>query len=449
MSAFASAPRADGASMILLAVLLIALPGVLYNNLNNTGLVNTSGAQICSADPSQPICQLSASVACQANPAYCTLTGQTISFLNAQSPFTQLLQGNIFGAFTLITSNGAVTSHGPFDWAGSNNFYTGNCIVQDNNKSSIGLTQYGFLSCTASNPDGSNMTLAQTQQTGGGGRLLTNWNTNYYGSSVQVPFYQLTYKTTGSVSSLQCNWQMQINYTFNSAAYEGWTWYGCDYANLNAFSGSFPSLAGLKTYNVTSFLVAVPWAQGNLVTAKSHVCPWSYYASTGHVQCYYLPASIQFENWDSYSCFTTTSGATRQQYPFVVSPQCDSWYANFKQQTQNSGGTAGANFGLFTPFVTFFLGIIFFFLGLGINFAFGGSILGSGTTVGGGVNRQGTKLMQVLGLGLVIFSFVYAEFSVWYTSGLLPIGLDGATGIISILLGGLFWFGVYLWATME
>jgi hypothetical protein len=121
----------------------------------------------------------------------------------------------------------------------------------------------------------------------------------------------------------------------------------------------------------------------------------------------------------------------------------------FKQNYQNLAGSAGGNsfnFGWFTPIITFIIGIALLLLGLGIGISGGGSILGSGTTLGYTTNMQGTKLAQNMGIGLIIWSPLYSQFSTWFTSGLLPSGMDGATGIVSLILTGALFFGIW-WQT--
>ncbi|MDE1824737.1 MAG: hypothetical protein KGH74_05605, partial [Candidatus Micrarchaeota archaeon] len=247
---------------------------------------------------------------------------------------------------------------------------------------------------------------------------------------------------TNNGHAMSCNFQMQLNYTYASAAYAGWTYYGCDIWNPPAHTGctqEIPSTVSCLTKQYYwSFLISIPWQQGVLSSAKDYAC-----TSVGAGDyCWHIQANIQTEQWDSEECLPIVPSDVIHQ-----SPQCAQWFSNYKAQVQAGSGGSPVSFGAFTPIVTFLIGVIFFFMGLGINFTMGGSILGSGTTFGAGSNRQGTKLFQVLGLGLLVWSIFYSEFATWFTSSLLPYGFDGPTGIISVLLTGLFFFGVYEWAT--
>jgi hypothetical protein len=115
--------------------------------------------------------------------------------------------------------------------------------------------------------------------------------------------------------------------------------------------------------------------------------------------------------------------------------------------TPQGGGTA-LQAGFLTPFLAIIVGLILFLVGLGINLQAGGSIFGSGTTLGAGVNPQGTRLAQTLGMALMAYVPLYSEFSSWFTSGFLPNGLDGTIGVIGLGITTCLFAGV-IWLTMQ
>ena len=88
----------------------------------------------------------------------------------------------------------------------------------------------------------------------------------------------------------------------------------------------------------------------------------------------------------------------------------------------------------------FLAGVIVLLGGLGLQ-------LGMGGGVSAGVNPQGSKLFQVIGITLILWSFLTSEFGTWYSSGILPYGLDGTFGIVGSVITGAMFLGAYTWAT--
>lgn len=84
--------------------------------------------------------------------------------------------------------------------------------------------------------------------------------------------------------------------------------------------------------------------------------------------------------------------------------------------------------------IGFIFGIGLLFGGLGLTIAL--SVLASGTTIG--FNAQGTKMMQVMGIALVIWSFVFSEFGSWLSVFTLGLGT-----IIYILFTAMYFVGIY------
>jgi hypothetical protein len=404
-----------GMDLVVISLIVVAVPGLIYNNFANSNLAEASAPDLTCPGYPNVTCQGSVNVGCQAtspNSTPCDLNGSSISFLNGQSPFTQVLQGNIFALFTDLNGvgdqgPGAQTTlsgtHGPFDVAQGGTYYQTNAYGENSTKGGSQIN-WGIESLTQTFTDNSNVTRAEAA-------TWNNWNTAQSDFSGKAQFFQLT----GNASYVfSCNWLAQINYTALSNG-PGFTYFGCDLVNG---AGS-----GIITDPTWSVLVAMPV---NIGVVK---------ADPGVSTHQYLYA--QLENWDTYECAGAQSAsATVRDFQ---SAQCTSFLASFKGI--NLPGTSVD----FVPSVSaaslgFFAGIMLFLLGLGFQFGFGGG-------VSTGVNKQGTKLAQVMGLGLIAWSFLYSEFAVWFTSGILPYGLDGATGIVSIVASGIFFTGVYGWAT--
>jgi hypothetical protein len=94
-------------------------------------------------------------------------------------------------------------------------------------------------------------------------------------------------------------------------------------------------------------------------------------------------------------------------------------------------------------FFAMIAGMILLFMGLGLNFAF--SILTNGGTLG--VNEQGTKMAQVMGIGLVVWSFITSEFAYWvffnYQSGFIGTLLSLVFTSMYSVLTVIFFLGLY------
>lgn len=100
-------------------------------------------------------------------------------------------------------------------------------------------------------------------------------------------------------------------------------------------------------------------------------------------------------------------------------------------------GSSGTGLNVFT-FLGFVIGIILFIMSFGIGFGGGASVLGSGPSFQFSSNAQGTKLAQTLGIGLLIFTPIYSEFSSWiFTLGF------GIGTIVSTIIFVMFFFGLY------
>lgn len=403
-----NAATTTGIILMFISLLIITIPGLVVNNLAANGLVPTSQTQTCSTDPNQPTCVLNTAVGCQANPAYCNLSGSSISFLNKASPFTQLAQGNIFGFFTGLTNNGTGVQggRGPFDALGGV-FLNGECEVFQNVDGH--QTNAAINKCTQTNLDNSNMTQANTA-------TWNNWNVLQTGLPAKsLQFYHLS----NASFAMTCSWDAQINYTALANG-PGWTYFGCD------VSQGALSISGSRIW---SLLVAMPVSTGGIPPGMHH---WNLFFMLMH---------SDFDSGNGPSLSST--GFFNNQY--------NNWIFSFKGILISGSPFSSQYFvpGINGPMLAWLAGIVLFIIGLGLNFAINGTFFGTGGGVSAGVNRQGTKLAQVLGIGLMIYAPFYSEFSSWFTTGYFPYGLDGATGGISIAIAALFFGGVLWWATQN
>lgn len=199
---------------------------------------------------------------------------------------------------------------------------------------------------------------------------------------------------------------MQVNTT--NTANPGYTWYGCD---LNS-----PPVAGFESPVIWSYLVSIPNNVGLL------------HGSYGHYTVF-----VQPESWDAGACPDVIEGIYGSAP--VWSQQCINMVDG-----ASTTGNSGFNFGLLTPIILFIIGIALFLIGLGLQISAGGTIFGTGTSLGVGANAQGTRLAQVVGLGLIVWIPLYSEFGTWIVPANFPYGISI---IVTFLITGMFFFGVF------
>jgi hypothetical protein len=94
-------------------------------------------------------------------------------------------------------------------------------------------------------------------------------------------------------------------------------------------------------------------------------------------------------------------------------------------------------------FFALIAGMILLFMGFGFNIMI--SLLTNGGSLG--INEQGTKMAQVFGIGLTIWSFITSEFAYWvfspYGSGLIGSILTLTFTAVYSVLGIMFFLGLY------
>ena len=94
-------------------------------------------------------------------------------------------------------------------------------------------------------------------------------------------------------------------------------------------------------------------------------------------------------------------------------------------------------------FFAFLAGLVLIVMGFGLNLAF--SILTNGGTIG--INEQGTKLAQSMGIALTVWAFVTSEFGYIFITvfnfGLLGLILNVILGAVYTIMSVMFFIGIY------
>lgn len=444
---------------MITALCTLVFIGLVVNNLTANALTPTSTAQTCSA--ATLTCTLTANVGCQAAAANCNLSGSSISFLNQNSPFTALIQGNVFGFFNGLTNTysqginsiGATTGSGisqtttsPFGAIGGGPYFPVNC--QKSAAPGQSWASFIITGCTLVSNLGNRNFSSSTAA--GAVVKLRNWNTlaSQANENITTPFFNLQ-QTGNATYSFVCT-QINAGHTYlgttNASALPGqqpfgyWAIYGCDLVPI-AGTGTCPALGDVNTAGCPYFssLISIPLSNGNGTLVGGIATPLPQASGSPHFNAY-----MQTAQWDTGFCVVYLQ-LNVNKYASTACLAATGALNAKNYQSVNEAINTGITF--FSPAFAWILSIILLILGLGINFRLGGGVLGTGGTVGAGVNRQGTKLAQVLGLGLMIWIPFYSEFSPWFTSGFLPYGLDGATGVISIVLTAVYFGGVFWWST--
>jgi hypothetical protein len=417
-------------ALIIMSLLILVLPGAIFNVYATDGFKSADPALTCPGG-ADVTCQGSITEGCQAVATQCSLNnGLTVSLLNQNSPFTALLSGNLGGLWQFLNGQGTTTSgafpQGPFDIGGSatqGTYYVAQC-AKNNVAAHPSVRLFVITQCTQMNPSGNqNVTKAAAVR-------LTNWNTgaNQANEVVTTPFYNLNFGPNGSSYNFNCALVGQgtsvtgFGSSNHTSDLNGYTYFGCD-----LYKGANPNIASNPWFSV---MVAIP-----------NTTSQSMGANYQHFTAFFIPVA-----WEAYIC--GLAGYQPTLYLAYQSPQCTNFFNSLNRWTVDAAGNT-FNGGILAPLITFVIGMALLLLGLGINFQVNGSFFGSGAGLAVGSNTQGTKLAQIIGLALLTWSPLYSEFSTWFTSGLLPFGLDGSitaissgSGVIALVLTGMFFLGV-------
>lgn len=389
---------------IFFPILLLCSVGLTFNWLANSG-VNVynnyiSGAPYpCVYQNSNPTAcpfvynpPVQSSSNCVTQNPNCNVTNTAaIPFLNANSPFTYLIELNPYGFLSELL-NGAETPNtytlGYTGCFATNSSY----IVQNYTGSGINNFQcYAFVSnngvSTASNP--TIVEIINATSNNGNQSIYSVYGCPFVNSHQANPN-----DTTIGGKATSCG----INYGGNWALLSGNFFYIVNGTSLT--SGQCTILG--QTYTTCGVFWRIYFSGG----VTTFTCPNQVNDATNHTNL-----------WNS-------SGTTPK-----VNLKKTLSYCLIPYQVSNSG-TLGSILG----FWAFMAGIIILVIGIGINLDV--SVAGNGVTIGS--NEQGTKQAIILGFFVMLFGFAYSEFGFWLNS--LPFGL----GIITLLmLGGLSLYGIY------
>ena len=353
-------------------------------------------------------CSIPGETGCAANANNCQIGGATgvDSLFNPNSPFTPILEGNIYGLFSEITGGGLGSSvnHGPYDASGGGAYITGSCAGEFTTAGDK-YDSLDIASCTQT-LDNANVS------TPGNASTITNWNPTTSLVDYAQPIYNWT---SGSTNLFVCFWQQSYNYSSS----DGYNWYGCD---LQARA----PVNGTSSVAIWSILVSIPTS--------------TVYASDVPVSSYlHLNVYLQGEGWDTEGCSDSIS--LPQSFGDFGSSAC----TNFFQNVENQKGSF-SDFGFFGPIVGLAVGIALFLVGLNMTVSASGSVLGSGTSFLVGTGPQGARLAQSIGIGLIVWTPMFSEFGGWLTSGLL--GSTGLGILTLFLVTGAFFFGAF-WQALS
>lgn len=161
-------------------------------------------------------------------------------------------------------------------------------------------------------------------------------------------------------------------------------------------------------------------------------------------------ATVNFEdsssNINTFSalCLTygTYYGSVGNANNKVTSLVCNT-FSNAGQLAPNTANNVLSPSTLLSFALTLIGGLLVVFIGLGIYIQVGGSVLATGLQSAFGSNPQGTRQAFTFGVAMLVWFPLYSEFNTWFNSGILPYGLDGLTGIVSIGLIALFFIGTF------
>jgi hypothetical protein len=308
-----------GIGMMVFSLAVLVIIGVMYNNFTSSGaFTNPNPSGNCNgASPSINCAQFPTVLPCNI-PANCKL--QTPNFLNQQSPFTYLIQGNLIG---FVSSFSAV------------NFTSTNGYLQ-------------FSLCKANQGSGNHITSFACYGS------ISGWGCFMFGNGFGQGGPLNLSSTTGNNSI----------YTITGYMWQTYPSINCNFEGVPLVRGYASAFANYTVFNAT----------------------------------YYTVKSYNSAN-------------------FVV------------------GGNPGAQSNL-AMFIGFAIGIILLILSLGIGFTI--PVPTSQASIVS--NPQGTRMVQVIGFGLVSWIPLFSEFSAWINPNVLGLGLD-----VVVLFGltGLFFVGAW------
>lgn len=357
--------------LIMIPILLLFGVGILYNNFTASGFSTTPASSSCTALNCPAYDD---TTGCNASPNPCGFSGSTtFSFLNPNSPFSLLVQGNFVGFYTDAFTQGETANV-------INSGYT-YCVPQINS--------------------------AMANATGG---FITNFECLGYTAVgagthpfpvVGIPMNSTSNNGNNSVWSVAgCalsdgNYPCTINYGDGPQAFDGTLAYSSFYAFYVKNGTSLTASGNCNIFG--SAIECLQLLHYLFTTGTTYTCP-----STSDLNVTGIIASAT-----TYYCLLPVSNA------------------NIQTSSSSVTTTLPNSFALFS----FLFGVILLFMGLGLSL--------STAIMGFSVNEQGTKLAQIFGISIVVYSFAFNEFSGWL--GILGFGIGAA---LTIIFSAIYFVGV-------
>lgn len=365
--------------LIFFPLIILILVGLIANTFQSSAIqtVPVLPTPFCTGNIEPGECYPVNVNGCDASAsANCNFTAKTtFSFLNPNSPFTLLLQGNVIGFIASALSGGET----------------------------LNIITSGFATC---------IPLIHGVFKNESGTDINNFQCQSFAIIGNATFTPV-FPTTG----------VPLNLTSNNGNNSDWSGTGClgqpnqgpshifgypcflNYGNgVASFNGTTSpvSFYGFYVKNGTSF-------------AKSSTCnifgsgasclsqlPYLYHASpTFTCPSTHLVAGINI-NATTYYCFLPVNN------PITSTNSLPNAFSG----------------------LSFLFGAILLFIGLGLAI--------TSALIGFSINEQGTKIAQVMGIGILTWSFVYGEFGQWLNS--LPFNLGTITFTIFTMM---FFLGLY------
>lgn len=369
--------------LIFLPIVLMIVIGVIFNNFNASGLQatgvlnttqftrtdNVTGRTFCilGVDPNCNLTVNPVHTGCALSIQNCNASNlQTITFLNSNSPFTLLLQGNLIGFFSTAFNSGE----------SQNNIYSGFTIC-------IPLNRLNLFNATGN--DIHNFIC----------EAITAVNSTQFKPVTGTP----------------------MNATANGGNNSIWTVTGCKYSSQG--TGGYPCVIngnsdGFATWNGTnsvSTFYAFYIRNGSSV-GEGAICYPNGLCATTMSWAYHTGATFTCPNTNRVQGININATTY-----YCLLPQINPITPN----TTASDSLPNIFSGL-----SFLFGVILFFAGIGLAI--------TSALIGFTINEQGTKLAQVFGIAIVIWSFITSEFG-WIFVTNFSMNGDLIGTIISLVFG--------------
>lgn len=359
--------------LIMVPILLLTGIGAIDTNLTASGFSTVNAVTPCTSLQ----CPAFQAVGCQENASNCKFsTKTTYTFLNPNSPFTILLQGNLIGFFT-YTFN---TRESPQIIYSAYSI----CIPQvkgvyANNTG----TDIHFFQCLGYSSQGGNASVTPQYPT------------------VNVPLNA----TSNNGNNSQWNivgCARAANYTYPCTLGKGGieAWIGTN-SEMSFYGFYIANGTTITATNTCHTFIANAQICGQLLPYLFHLNNLFQCPNTSHVNGVNI-------NETTYYCLIPVANPTV--------------------------GTAG-NASLPNSFagLSFLFGVILFFLGFGLAI--------TSAIIGFSINQAGTRMAQVFGFGILVFSFIDGEFGFWATDNVLGFGVGTALmgGLAAMFFVGLYW----------